>query len=197
MAVNKVVYAGNTLVDLTNDTVTADTLAEGVTAHAANGAKIVGMMVAGAQIAEMHTVEIKNTLGNGTNSNVAILSGNDFVKTHYADNGFAAILMPVTQFAGETNILHFLYHGNANIGSTNAARQGFFIYSSSASAVNMVANNAPISGTGYNISLRARNTGNINLYCASNRIIKPGTYVLILLCVDSTNPVIVAREVIE
>lgn len=46
MAVNKVVYGGQTLVDLTSDTVTADTLAEGVTAHNASGNKITGTMKA-------------------------------------------------------------------------------------------------------------------------------------------------------
>ena len=45
MAVNKVTYGGKTLIDLTGDTVTADTLAEGVTAHDASGAEIVGTMV--------------------------------------------------------------------------------------------------------------------------------------------------------
>ena len=47
MAVNKVVYNGETLVDLTNDSVTPETLAEGVTAHDASGAVIVGTMSAG------------------------------------------------------------------------------------------------------------------------------------------------------
>lgn len=42
MGVSKVVYSGETLVDLTSDTVTAETLAEGVTAHNASGELIVG-----------------------------------------------------------------------------------------------------------------------------------------------------------
>ena len=42
MAVNKVEYDGDTLIDLTSDTVTSDTLLEGVTAHDATGASIVG-----------------------------------------------------------------------------------------------------------------------------------------------------------
>lgn len=46
MAVNKVVYGTTVLVDLTSDTVTADTLAEGVTAHDSSGALIVGTMAA-------------------------------------------------------------------------------------------------------------------------------------------------------
>ena len=46
MAVNKVIYGGNTLIDLSNDTVTADTLAEGVTAHDKSGNLITGTMSA-------------------------------------------------------------------------------------------------------------------------------------------------------
>lgn len=45
MAVSKVVYNGNTLIDLTSDTVTADTLAAGVTAHGADGEEIVGTAI--------------------------------------------------------------------------------------------------------------------------------------------------------
>ena len=44
MGVNKVEANGETLVDLTNDTVTPETLAEGVTAHDASGEQIVGTM---------------------------------------------------------------------------------------------------------------------------------------------------------
>lgn len=44
MNVNKVVYNGNTLVDLTGDTVTADNLASGVTAHAADGSSVTGLL---------------------------------------------------------------------------------------------------------------------------------------------------------
>ena len=45
MAVNKVVdVGGNTLVDLTGDTVTPETLAEGVTAHNSAGVQITGTM---------------------------------------------------------------------------------------------------------------------------------------------------------
>lgn len=44
MAYNKVIYNNSTLIDLTSDTVTADTLAEGVTAHDKSGAVITGTM---------------------------------------------------------------------------------------------------------------------------------------------------------
>lgn len=42
MAINKVIYGGNVLIDLTGDTITSDKLAEGVKAHDASGAQITG-----------------------------------------------------------------------------------------------------------------------------------------------------------
>lgn len=44
MAVNKIIYNGETLVDLTSDTVTADDLATGVTATGADGKPVVGLL---------------------------------------------------------------------------------------------------------------------------------------------------------
>lgn len=42
MAINKVIFGGNTLIDLTADTITASDLAYGVTAHDKSGAQITG-----------------------------------------------------------------------------------------------------------------------------------------------------------
>ena len=42
MAKNKIIYNGNTLIDLTGDTVTADKLLQGYTAHDRTGALITG-----------------------------------------------------------------------------------------------------------------------------------------------------------
>lgn len=45
MPVNKVVYNQNTLIDLTNDTVTKDSLKKGFTAHEADGTMIIGEFI--------------------------------------------------------------------------------------------------------------------------------------------------------
>lgn len=47
MAINKVTFLDDVLIDLTNDTVTSETLAKGVTAHAKNGEIITGTMESG------------------------------------------------------------------------------------------------------------------------------------------------------
>lgn len=51
MGTSKVVFGGETVIDLTSDTVTPETLAEGITAHGANGERIVGTLVT--EIAEI------------------------------------------------------------------------------------------------------------------------------------------------
>ena len=50
MAINKVVYDGRVLIDLTDSTVTPETLAEGVVAYNAKGERIVGTMKQGSQV---------------------------------------------------------------------------------------------------------------------------------------------------
>lgn len=47
MAKNKIIYNGNTLIDLTGDTVTADKLMQGYTAHDRSGAVVNGTIVDG------------------------------------------------------------------------------------------------------------------------------------------------------
>ena len=45
MAISKVVYGTNTLIDLTSDTVTAQNLVSGITAHKADGTLVTGALV--------------------------------------------------------------------------------------------------------------------------------------------------------
>lgn len=47
MGINKVQYGNTTLIDLTSDTVTADKLMQGYTAHDRTGALITGLIVDG------------------------------------------------------------------------------------------------------------------------------------------------------
>lgn len=85
MAVNKVIYGGNVLIDLTADTVTVDKLAEGVTAHDQSGAPITGTCTydvdsgdATVQVAEMllgKTAYARGAKLTGTMPNNGAVSG--------------------------------------------------------------------------------------------------------------------------
>lgn len=85
MAISKVVYGGNTLIDLTADTVTAAKILAGYTAHGADGEKINGECdydantqdanAADAEILSGKTAYVKGTKKTGTMKNNGAVSG--------------------------------------------------------------------------------------------------------------------------
>ena len=70
MGKNKVVYNGNTLIDLTSDTVSADNLMSGITAHNAAGEIITGIMSGGSSI-QMASGSLTYTGGSAVVSGLA------------------------------------------------------------------------------------------------------------------------------
>lgn len=79
MAVNKIIYGGNTLVDLTGDTVTAADLAEGVKATGADGNPIVGLMkkvTIDAELSTTSTNPVQNKVITEAIANMGGGSGN-------------------------------------------------------------------------------------------------------------------------
>ena len=64
MAVNKVVYGTTVLVDLTEDTVNASDLAEGITAHGANGELVTGSLKENNLNSDTTTVDKYVTISN-------------------------------------------------------------------------------------------------------------------------------------
>lgn len=75
MAVNKVNYGDSTLIDLTGDTVTEETLAEGVKAHDASGTQITGKMKASGITVE--TIPVKdstNAISSGWAYNFKVIN---------------------------------------------------------------------------------------------------------------------------
>lgn len=74
MAINKVVYNNETLIDISSDTVTRDQLAYGITAHDSSGQKITGTAnMSGASNVPTQVSDLENDLGfiqNGTTDDV-------------------------------------------------------------------------------------------------------------------------------
>jgi hypothetical protein len=68
--VNKVVYGNTTVIDLTSDTVTADKVLNGYTAHDASGASIVG--TAGASVSGTNLI-IPSSMGSVSGTNLSLV----------------------------------------------------------------------------------------------------------------------------
>lgn len=85
MAISKVVYGGNTLIDLTADTVTKDKILTGYTAHGADGEAITGTCdydsntqdatAADSEILTGKTAYVKGTKKTGTMKNNGAVAG--------------------------------------------------------------------------------------------------------------------------
>ena len=85
MANSKIIFGGQVLIDLTSDTVTAETLAEGITAHGADGELITGESTldsdtsedtaVAAEILQGKTAHARGNLLTGTMANNGAVAG--------------------------------------------------------------------------------------------------------------------------
>ena len=102
MAVNKVVYDGNTLIDLTNSTVSADTLAQGVSAYAADGSYITGVAPTTAVLYTAQSLtgaqqqQARNNIGidAATTSTAGLMTASDKAKLDSIAAGANAYTLP-------------------------------------------------------------------------------------------------------
>ncbi len=133
------------------------------------------------QMTVVRTVTISADV-TGANNTYTLLSGDAFIKKHYADEGFFVMWFPVTPVASATGVIHSNYHGNRNISSTTKAYTGFGLRSTSASAVGNAYLTAAINGKGYSQHMRVDSSGNLLQYLNSGYILKAGTYKIILTC---------------
>jgi hypothetical protein len=122
-------------------------------------------------------------LGGTAAKNNVILSGDTFVKAHYADEAFFAILLPLNaaDTVQATATTSFLYAGNRALANSKSIVYGVRTIGAGASSYATAQNSTTkISGSGYNISLRATSAGNISIYTAANMYVPAGDYLLVL-----------------
>lgn len=97
MNTNKVDFGGKTLIDLTNDTVTPETLAEGVTAHDASGELITGTMTTGGGSENVETCTVEVLCSKG----IHLCS-----YLEYVDGAYKLVTIPnASPLAGGTGVM--------------------------------------------------------------------------------------------
>ena len=116
MAVSKVVLGNETLVDLTSDTVSEDTLLVGTTAHAANGEQITGGVV----VTPMYTgtkAAIEEAIALGKIPEDAVVNITDDEETSSFQtqiNEINSSLQKVDVYVGDDKKLHFVDSAGAD-----------------------------------------------------------------------------------
>ena len=131
MAVNKVEAFGETLIDLTSDTVTPETLAEGATAHTASGEQITGRAVfSGGGEDEVVWVNCFLNLAtmqveyiDSTYDELLAVIGKKVVKIA-VDYAYGVCVGDLNVYAGANNLLVFQVIIRSNLGGL----QGLFYF---------------------------------------------------------------------
>ena len=107
MAINKVIYGGETLIDLTSDTVSADKILEGSTAHDKSGA-----LVTGTCTFDVYSGDATAVAAEILNSKTAYARGNKVTGT-MVNNG--AVAGTITAVAGEYTVPIGYHDGSGKV----------------------------------------------------------------------------------
>lgn len=115
-----------------------------------------------------------------------LLSGNEFVKAHYADEGFFIMWIPLglTEKAPSGTAM-WAYHGNRKMAIANSSPYGVFARSTGESS-NVVWMPEPgnLSVNNWNVSFKANSSGNVIMYRSASYTIPAGEYRLVLGLVE-------------
>ena len=115
--ISKVIYDGNTLIDLTEDTVTEESLLLGKTAHGADGKLIVGTLeVGGGGDTSMEDGLIDGTLREYSNDRVTYIVAYAFYVTWLTAASFPAVTNIGTSAFGWSDLITVSFSALTNIG---------------------------------------------------------------------------------
>lgn len=158
------------------------TITENGTHDVTNFASAIVNVPSPAQVSVVRTVTLSASVTGAKNHQ--LLSGDAFIKQHYADAGFSATLIAVNPVAAGSNIVHFSHQGNRNIGPSDVARTGLGLRSTAASKVGMEGLTTAINGKGYGQHMRVDNTGALYQYLHTGYVLAAGTYLIVLTCTE-------------
>lgn len=126
--------------------------------------------------------DVSNTASPSTEK--VLLADDPFVAEHYNDLTFVATLVPNFTPAAATGVIGLITQGNRLLVDVNNDYYGISLIYSSETAANAAYATTPLTGNGYTACFKAYNTGKLVLRLASTRIVKAGSYTLILTCAE-------------
>ena len=135
--INKVIYGGNVLIDLTGDTATADKILSGYTAHSATGAQLTGTCDFDADTSDA-TAQVAEILATKT----AYVNGNKLTGT-MPNRG--AVSGSISTKVGEYTIAQGYHDGSGKVG-IDSTEQGKIIATNIKSGVTILGVEGTYSG---------------------------------------------------
>ena len=147
----------NVLVDLTGDTVTVDTLAEGVTAHGADGELVTGIIKEGSPAHKAGTPSYSSnrvkliSINSTANEDAIIRSGSKFIATASASDFGVATVDDVAKGKTFTSVNGLKLTGTMELGGTVASDDNCEAYqiTSASTALNFKRTDGDIKVWGY------------------------------------------------
>lgn len=113
-----------------------------------------------------------------------ILTGDEFIKKHYAHTGFYVTLVPMFKVGATAGAITGLYHGNRELTTHSTKWTGYGQYWSSATVVTVYNIATAVNGATYQAAFRVDSTGKLSLYLPANRYLLAGDYRIVLTCTD-------------
>lgn len=187
MAVNRVDYAGQTLIDLSNDTVAPAGLLNGITAHDRTGNVITGTLVAGPANMYFSTVGLTTDLGGRTGSWIIPINQNmtDWLVAHYNTPGLTINLMPSFQINKQYSVLSTWATDSLRLGVTT---YGLAAYNgTTASAIGNVTirsqSDSVLADARSNFAIRVSSSGEVSVWSNSAQYyIRAGLWIVTAWC---------------
>lgn len=145
------------------------------------------------QLCAVRTFTLSSDLGAAEpfQFNQTVITGDAFIKAHYNNSTLSMTLVPQTPFAADAGVVQFIHQSNSSIHKIGSnSYYGICSLSQGASNSTLLAlsTNQPLTSRTYiGGGFVVNSSGNVNL-CGGNsvttkpRIIKAGTYFLIMTC---------------
>lgn len=110
-----------------------------------------------------------------------LLSADEFIKKNYSNGGLTITMIPATTPAKGAYVIGSIVHSNRILHAANYNVYGYDLTASSATAGGVaLLHTAPLTGTTYSPGFRINSSGNVVLYMPASRILRAGTYYLII-----------------
>ena len=128
-------------------------------------AKVAVPTSGGSEISTIRTLTVTQKGGTAASNNV-LITNDEFIKKHYAHEGFYVTLVPMFEVGATAGAIVGLYHGNKALTEHSTNWTGYGQYWSSATVVTVYNIATAVNGSTYQAAFRVDSSGKLSLECS-------------------------------